>query len=79
MFFSHPTPHIPDTYVDTTATIEQKIQACIMTWDMHGPEAEKTAALIRNADRHFGACAGVPYAEGFETRRRPRAVEYLGL
>jgi len=79
MFFAHATPHVPDTYVDTTDTIEQKVQACIATWKMVPPESEKTANLIRSADRHFGACAGVPYAEGFETVRRASAVEYLSV
>jgi LmbE family N-acetylglucosaminyl deacetylase len=79
MQFARPTPHVPDVYVDITDTMDLKIKACIATWDMQGDDAEHTAKAIRAMDSFYGQFAGVPYAEGFETFRRPRAVGVLGL
>ena len=79
---NHPVYTIPDTYVDITDTIEQKIQACIATWKpltVRPPEHwQGYAERVRAWWRHYGSAVGVEYAEVFESPRlRQVTVEYL--
>ena len=75
---NHPVKTLPDTFVDITDTMEQKIQACDATWAIIGSrDPEKWAAGARRMHRYFGACVGVEYAEPFESPSRQIAVDYL--
>lgn len=56
----------PDTFVDTTNTIERKIEALLHHRSQVGPEA---AEWMRKWDAEHGARAGVAYAEGFRVMR----------
>ena len=63
---NHPVYRVPDTYVDITDTFEQKVEACITTWDLVGDEADTFREETHIDHRYYGNNAGVQYAEPFE-------------
>ena len=76
---AHPLTRIPDTYVDITDTIEQKIQACITTWNLPVEKQENIAELFRTMGRGLGRAVGFEYAEAFESPWLKRSgVDHLG-
>lgn len=66
----HPVYRIPDTYVDISDVMDQKIEACLHTWNPWACSAEKLKeigpALLRSVSSEHGRMAGVAYAEPFE-------------
>ena len=63
---NHPVYRIPDTYVDITDTLDQKIEACITSWDLPEDSLDSYREASRSSHRYFGGNAGVEYAEPFE-------------
>ena len=75
---NHPAYRIPDTFVDITETIEQKLEACIVTWDIPENELDEFREASLTTHGHFGSNAGVKYAEPFERPWLKReTVEFL--
>lgn len=71
--------NVPDTFVDITDTIEQKIRACIATWNLPPDGHDKIDGLFRTMAREYGRAAGIEYAEVFESPwLKKNAVKYLG-
>ena len=75
---SHPLVRIPDTYVDITDTIDQKIAACITTWNLPSEKQQEIDELFRRMGKEHGRIVGVEYAEPFESPWLKRtAVSHL--
>ena len=69
----------PDTFVDITDTIEQKVRACITTWNKPPEDHEKLDGMFRTMAKEYGRAAGLEYAEVFESPWLKRnAVTHLG-
>ena len=76
---NHPIYRIPDTFVDITDTIDQKIRACMTSWNLSEEEFPKIDSTFRGMGGEHGRAVGVRYAEPFESPwLERRAVEYLG-
>jgi LmbE family N-acetylglucosaminyl deacetylase len=63
---NHPVHQVPNVYVDITDTIEQKIEACKVTWATATDDVEALDGLFRKINGLQGMAAGVEYAECFE-------------
>jgi len=76
-----PLASVPDTYIDITDAMEQKIEACLTTWKFT-PLPEGFAEADRMSHRYFGASVNVAYAEPFIRNlltKKMVAVQYLTL
>ena len=75
---NHPLYRVPDTYVDISDTLDQKIEACIATWNLPPEKHVGIGDLLRRMAAEQGRAAGIEYAEPFESPWLKRtAVEYL--
>ena len=76
---NHPIYRIPDTFVDITDTIDQKIQACMTSWNLPPEELPRIDNVFRGMSGEHGRSVGVKYAEPFESPWLDRhAVDHLG-
>ena len=61
----------PDTYVDISDVIDQKIEACLHTWNPWACSSEKLKEigppLLRAVGMEQGRVVGVEYAESYES------------
>ena len=63
----------------TVIVLEQKIRACIATWNLPPDGHDKIDGLFRTMAREYGRAAGIEYAEVFESPwLKKNAVKYLG-
>lgn len=77
LHLQHVSHSLPTHFVDITETMDDKIQACIVTWGLGAEDGGSFAEAMRASSRHFGGAVGVKYAEGFECPRRPAKLDYL--
>ena len=80
---SHPVYRTPDTYVDISDVIDQKIEACLHTWNPWACSPEKLKEigppLLRASSMEQGRVAGVEYAESYESPwLKHQTVKHLG-
>lgn len=68
---NHPIYRSPDTYVDISDVIDQKIEACLHTWNPWACSSEKLKEigppLLRAVGMEQGRVVGVEYAESYES------------
>jgi LmbE family N-acetylglucosaminyl deacetylase len=79
----HPVYRTPDTYVDITDVIEQKIEACLQTWNPWACSSDKLKEIgppyLRDMGMEHGRVVGVKYAESYESPwLKQTTVNYLG-
>ena len=75
---NHPMYNLVNTFVDITDTLEQKLEACITTWDLPDDSLDSFRETMTTMHRYFGNNGGVKYAEPFERPwLRRNTVEYL--
>ena len=76
---SHPMYRKPDTFVDITDTIDQKIRACLTTWNLPPDQHQRMDDLFKSLGSENGRAAGVKYAEAFESPWLGKTtVDHLG-
>ena len=75
---NHPIYRIPDTFVDITDTMDQKIDACMTSWNLPLEDLPRIDNVFRGMGGEHGRSVGVKYAEPFESPwLHRRAVEHL--
>lgn len=75
---NHPIYRIPDTFVDITDTIDQKIEACMISWNLPPEDLPRIDNVFRGMGGEHGRSVGVKFAEPFESPwLERRAVDHL--